>query len=173
MQLPRVRAFRVCRICGRLSSGTRKPPRRKRGGPSRSYLLCAPLGCWQASRSPASLRVSPCQYQRRVVGTTFTTTAALLRCIFIISCFLPFVKPPFYGLGMRPQARRFHPAPRISQNMGASWQFFHLRPVQHGFPHPLACAPFCTARAGIFERGKAALPSFALRSSPSSAPGLP
>ena len=116
----RARASRACGICGRLSSGTRKPPRRKRGGPSRSYLLCAPLGCWQASRSPASLRVSPCQYQRRVVGTTFTTTAALLRCIFIISCFLPFVKPPFYGLGMRPQARRFHPAPRISQNMGAS-----------------------------------------------------
>ena len=35
-----------------------------------------PPGHRQASPSPASLRVSPCQYQRRVVGTMFTTTAA-------------------------------------------------------------------------------------------------
>ena len=36
------------------------------------------IGIWQAWRSPASLRVSPCRYQRRVVATKLTTSNANL-----------------------------------------------------------------------------------------------
>ena len=42
-------------------------------------IAAAPsVGIWQAWRSPASLRVSPCRYQRRVVATKLTTSNANL-----------------------------------------------------------------------------------------------